>query len=59
MEKEVVGVATKNDEAEEAEVEVDLQEDKITLDVLPNTRDCVVLYESMSLNTVTRHQWII
>ena len=43
MEKEVVEVSTKAKETEEAEVEVDMPEDKFTLEILLNTRDCVVL----------------
>ena len=44
--------------AKEAEVKVELPEDEVTLEVLLNTRDYVVLKESMSLTTVTWHQWI-
>ena len=55
MEKKLVEVATK---AEEAEVEVELPEDIVTLELLLNTRDCVVLYESISLNRVKRYQQI-
>ena len=43
MEKEVLEVATKVEEVEEAKVEVELPEDTVTLEVLLNTRDCVVL----------------
>ena len=40
---EVTTKAEEADEVEEAEVEVDLSEDTVTMDWLLNTRDCVVL----------------
>ena len=46
MEKEVVEVATKEkkaEEVEEAEVEVDLAHDTVNMELILNTRDCVVL----------------
>ena len=43
MEKEVVEVSTKAKETEEAEVEVDMPEDTVTLELLLNIRECVVL----------------
>ena len=35
-------VATKDEESKESEVEVDLPEDTVTMDILLNTRECVV-----------------
>ena len=58
MEKELVKVNTKANEVEEFEVEVELTEDIVNLGLLINTRDCVVLYESIYLTTVKRHQQI-
>ena len=58
MEKKVVKVNTKANEVEEFEVEVELTEDIVNLGLLINTRDCVVLYESIYLTTVKRHQRI-
>ena len=46
MEKEVVEVATKAEEADEvekSEVEVELPEDTVTMEILLNTKNCVVL----------------
>ena len=43
MEKEVAEVSTKAEEDKEAEVEVDMPEDTVTMKILINTRDCVVL----------------
>ena len=42
MEKEVEEVVTKAKKDEEAEVEVDLKEDRVTLEILLNTKDCVL-----------------
>ena len=42
----MIEVATKDEEADEVketEVEVGLPEDKVTLELILNTRDCVVL----------------
>ena len=35
-------VATKAEESKETEVEIDLPEDTVTMDILLNTRECVV-----------------
>ena len=47
MEKEVVEVATRAKEKEEvkkAKVDVELSEDTVTLKIIINKRECVVLY---------------
>ena len=43
MKKEVEEVVTKAKELEETKVEVDLPEDEVTLEILQNTRNCVVV----------------
>ena len=43
MVKEVVDVATKAEESKEAKVETELPEDTINIELLLNTRNCVVL----------------
>ena len=46
MKKEVSEVATKDEEANEVdedEVELEMPKDMVTLEILPNKRDCVVL----------------
>ena len=43
MEKKVKKVATKANDAKEDEVEVKLTYDTVTLEILQNTRYCVVL----------------
>ena len=64
MEKEVLELANQDEEAneakevEESEAEIDLPEDIFTLEILLNTRDFVVLYASLYLTTVKRHQRI-
>ena len=42
MEKEVVEVATKAEETEEAEAEVEMTEDTVTMELLLSKRYCVV-----------------
>ena len=61
MEKEVVEVATKAEEAEEVEgvkAEVELPEYTVALELLLNTREYAVLKDSMSFTMVKRHQSI-
>ena len=43
VEKEVVEVATKVKEVKEFNAEVELPDDKVTLELLLNTKECVVL----------------
>ena len=53
--KEVVEVGIKAEEAEEveeSEIEVELTENTFTLEILLNTRDCVVVWASKSLTMV-------
>ena len=61
MEKEVLEIATKAKEAKEvekAEVEVEFIEDTVNMELLINTMDYVVLYESIYLTTVKRYHRI-
>ena len=61
MEKEVTWVATKAEDAEkfkQCELDVELPEYTVNLELLLNTRNCIVLYESMSLTMVKIHQHI-
>ena len=61
MEREVVEVATKAEEAKEVEevkVDVELPEDTINMEIIIKTSDWVLLYESIYFNTFTRHQRI-
>ena len=54
-------MATKSKEAEEVDevkVALELPENTIALELILNKRDGVVLYVSMSLTKVTRHQRI-
>ena len=54
-------MATKSKEAEEVdevEVALEMPDNIIALELIPNKRDCVVLYASMSLTEVTRNQRI-
>ena len=61
--KEVVEVGIKAEEAEEveeSEIEVELTENTFTLEILLNTRDCVVVWASKSLTMVkfiNRSNW--
>ena len=43
MEKEVVEVASKDDETKEAEVEIELPGETVTMEIVLNTRECVVI----------------
>ena len=43
VEKQVEEVSTKVKEAKDAELEVDMWEDTATMELLLNTRDCVVI----------------
>ena len=51
----MVEVDTNAKEVKEADAEAKLPEDTVTLELVLNTRDYVVLKESMSLTRTTRH----
>ena len=60
----MVEVATKDEEymefeqVEQAQVEVEIPDDIVTLKILINTKDYIVLQESMYLTMVNLHQRI-
>ena len=56
MGKKVVEVANKAEEVEESKVEVDTPEETVTMELLLNTSDCLVLYAYMSLTVIKSRQ---
>ena len=44
--------------AKEADVDVDPIEETVTMELLPNTRNCVFTQETMSWTTVKSYNWI-